>query len=120
LRRIVRTKKPSSFVTCRARPPARPFVQHPEPVGLPSWSPAPDLAPDDGLEIAPGHLGERQPEGLQRGLRAVVREDEAGLEAAERDLVAIEVLDQHRHARQPPRAQRGEAEQRRLPLGRNA
>ena len=66
------------------------------------------------------HLGERQLERLQRGLRPVVREDEPGLEAAEHRLVAVEVLDQHRHPWQPPRAHRREAEQRRLPLRRNA
>ena len=66
------------------------------------------------------HLREGQPESLQRGLPAVVREHEAGLEAAERELVAVEVLDQHRDPRQPPRSHRGEAEQRRLPPGGHA
>ena len=54
------------------------------------------------------------------GLRAVVREDEPGLEAAEHELVAVEVLEQHRDPRQPPRAHRGEADHVRLPLERDA
>ena len=85
-------------------------AEHLEPIRLPPGSSVADLAPDDCLQPAPPHLREGQPECLQRRLPAVVREHEAGLEAAEHGLVAVEVLDQHRDPRQPPRAHRGEAE----------
>ena len=95
------------------------LTKHLEPVRLPPGPPVADLAPHHRLEPDAPHLCERQLEPLQRGLRPVVREDEPGLEAAEHELVAVEVLDQHRDPRQPPRAHRRQAEQRRLPLRRD-
>ena len=117
LTRIVRMNTPWSFVS-RARPTGfHTFLRSTSSryrfrPGRPSriWPQTIARSP------ASAHLSEGQPECLQRGLPAVVHEHEPGLEPAQLWLVAVQVLDQHRHPRQPPRAHRGEAEIRRLPL----
>src|SRR5207342_344492 len=62
-------------------------AEHLQPVRLPPGPSAADLTPNDCLGPLSSHLREGQPEALERGLRTVVREHEAALESADRELV---------------------------------